>query len=285
MKQIAILIFLAFTVRAQGPLQEMVKTEQAFSQMAAERNTADAFLAFIADDGVLFRPDAVNGKEWIVKHAAPASAKRSLLTWQPAFAGMAAAGDLGFTTGPWEFKQDSKDEKPSGYGHFVTLWKKQADGTWKFVLDLGINHPTSGGPMTIWHPTEPKAPARIQRVDVAIARRNLLDWDRGYLQRSAKHGLVKAFVAYASPDVRLYRVGSLPFISRTAAANALSSVKGEVRWTTTGGDVSRSGDLGYTYGTYEVADGTSVTERGSYLRIWKNEHGAWRIVLDVANPH
>ncbi len=280
MKALALLTLLFLS-----PLQEMVLTEQAFSRMAAEKNTRDAFMEFIADDGLLFRPTAVNGKKWMSEHPVPPSDKHPLLAWQPAFAGMSAAGDLGFTTGPWEFKEDVKDEKPSGYGHFVTLWKKQPDGKWKFVVDLGINHPMSGGPQTLWQPPEPKPPVKIQRVDVAIARRNLLDWDRDYLQRSTKRGLARTFMSYASPDVRLYRVGSLPFIGRTVSANALEAAKGQVSWTTVGGDVSHSGDLGYTYGTYEVTGATRVTERGSYVRIWQKEGGVWRIVLDVANPH
>jgi ketosteroid isomerase-like protein len=281
---VTVLVLLALTAKAQTPLQQMVQTEQAFSRMAAEKNTRDAFLTFIADDGLLFRPTAVNGKKWLNEHPVPPSDKHPLLAWQPAFAGMAAAGDLGFTTGPWEFKADVKDEKPAGYGHFVTLWKKQSDGSWKFVVDLGINHPMSGGPQTLWQPSEPKPPAKIQLVDVEIARRNLLDWDRKYLDVNTKHGLVKAFMSYASPNVRLYRVGNLPYIGRNVSANALEAAKGQVSWTTTGGDVSSSNDLGYTYGTYEVTDAAQVTERGSYVRIWQNEGGVWRIVLDVANP-
>ena len=99
-----ILVSLAVAVVAQGQsaLQEMVKTEQAFSQMAEEKNTRDAFMAFIADDGLLFRPGAVNGKKWMIEHPVPPSDKKPLLAWQPAFAGMAASGDMGFTTGPWE---------------------------------------------------------------------------------------------------------------------------------------------------------------------------------------
>src|SRR6185369_15687886 len=143
-------LFFALTVQAQTPLQQMVQTQQAFSRTAAEKNVRDAFMAFIADDGLLFRPGPVNGKKWMNEHPVPPSDKHPLLAWQPAFARMSAARDLGFTTGPWEFKEDVKDEKPVGYGHFVTLWKKQADGTWKFVLDLGISHPMSGGPLTIW---------------------------------------------------------------------------------------------------------------------------------------
>jgi len=285
MKKIALLIFLSLTVQAQTPLQDMVKTEQAFSRMAAEKNARDAFMEFIADDGLLFRPTAVNGKEWMRQHPVPPSDKHPLLAWQPGFASMAAAGDLGFTTGPWEFKGDVKDEKPSGFGHFVTLWKKQADGSWKFVVDLGISHPMSGGPQTLWQPPEEKRSGNIPRVDVDTVHKALLERERAYLQRTIEAGVLQAFRAFASSDVRLYRVGSLPFVGRDASAQALESAKLPVKWTTAGSDVSRSGDLGYTYGTYEVADAAKVMERGSYVRIWKNEGGGWRILLDVANPH
>jgi len=60
-----VLIFLVLSVaaiaQAQTPLEEMVKTEQAFSKMAEEKNTQEAFMTFIADDGLLFRPGAANG--------------------------------------------------------------------------------------------------------------------------------------------------------------------------------------------------------------------------------
>src|SRR5690242_3191865 len=176
------ILTLSFTVAAQTPLQQMVQTEQAFSRMAAEQNTRDAFMAFIADDGLLFRPTAVNGKQWMREHPAAPSDKHPLLAWQPAFAGISAAGDLGFTTGPWEFKGDVKDAKPSGYGHFVTLWKRQPDNTWKFVVDLGISHPMSGGPQTPWQPPEWKPPAKIKHVDASSARQILLSLDRSYSQ-------------------------------------------------------------------------------------------------------
>jgi ketosteroid isomerase-like protein len=263
----------------------MVLTEQWFSRMAAEKHTRDAFMTFIAEDGLLFRPGAVNGKKWLLEHPVPPSDKRPLLAWQPSFAGMAAAGDLGFTTGPWEAKPDVNDEKPSGYGHFVTVWKKQTDGSWRFVVDLGISHPQSGGPQKLWQPQDQKSIAKFRLVDVAMVRNTLIEQDRNYAQASLKEGPVKAFSTYASPDVRLYRNGNLPFIGRTASANALGSTKGQVSWTPIAGDVSRSGDLGYTHGTYETSDSGKVTERGSYVRIWKNEGGQWRVVLDVTNPH
>jgi ketosteroid isomerase-like protein len=283
-----VLVCLAASVIAQGqtPLQEMVKTEQAFSKMAEEKNIRDAFMAFIADDGLLFRPGAVNGKKWMLEHPVPPSDKKPLLAWQPSYAGMAASGDMGFTTGPWEFKNDIKDEKPSGYGHFMTVWKKQPDGSWKFVVDLGISHSQSGGPQTLWQPTETTQKTTARTVDQASARNALLDRDRKYSDDGLKQGLVKAFVAYASPEVRLYRAGNLPFTGRDASAGALTKAKGQFTWQPIGGDVSRAGDLGYTHGTYEVADDTKkVIEHGSYVRIWKNQDGVWRIVMDVINAH
>jgi len=278
-------LFLYSSVQVQTPLHEMVKTEQAFSKMAEEKNTRDAFMAFIADDGLLFRPGAVNGKKWMLEHPVPPSDKKPLLAWQPSFAGVSASGDIGFTTGPWEFKNDVKDQKPSGYGHFVTVWKKQADGSWKFAVDLGISHPESGGPQTLWHPTE-KAEKTTGKSETADALKGLVDRDRMMSVATVDQGLAKAFLAFASPEVRLYRNASLPFIGREAAIGALSKTKGQFVSYLINGEVSRAGDLGYTHGTYELTDdGKKVIERGSYVRIWKKQGDRWLVVLDVTNAH
>jgi ketosteroid isomerase-like protein len=284
---VVLLVFgMATVVHGQTALQEMVKTEQAFSKMAEEKNTRDAFMTFIADDGLLFRPGAVNGKKWMIEHPVPPSDKKPLLAWQPSFAGMSASGDMGFTTGPWEFKGDIKDEKASGYGHFVTVWKKQPDGSWRFVVDLGISHPQSGGPQAHWEPADTNKNVKFKPVDETTERKSLLDRDQAYELSELKDGLSKAFTSYASPDVRLYRANSLPFIGRETASTELGKTKGTLMWHTIGGDVSRAGDLGYTHGTYEVSDeSNTVTERGSYVRIWKKENAAWRIVMDVTNAH
>jgi ketosteroid isomerase-like protein len=277
----AILLILVLVVVAQGQsaLQDMVKTEQAFSKMAQDKSIREAFLAYIADDGLLFRPGAVNGKSWMLEHPVPPSDKRPVLVWQPAFAGMAASGDMGFTTGPWEAKADVNDEKPAGFGHFMTVWKKQADGSWRFVVDLGISHAQYGGPLIVWEPRAPSKNEKFKPVDVTSARKSLLDRDQAY-GVAATPGVSKAFAAFASPDVRLYRANNLPFIGRDASVDALAKTTGEVKWQPIAADVSQAGDLGYTHGTYEAAN-----ERGSYVRIWKKENGQWRIIMDVTNQH
>jgi ketosteroid isomerase-like protein len=254
--------------------------------MWEENNARDAFMAFIADDGLLFRPGAVNGKKWMIEHPVPPSDKKPLLAWQPAFAGMASSGDMGFTTGPWEAKADIKDEKPSGYGHFVTVWKKQSDGSWKFVVDLGISHPMSGGPQTLWHPTPEATQPKASTAGGRNSLKTLLERDRALSEASQQQGLDKGFAQYAAPDVRLYREAGLPFIGREASLAALAKINGKFKSETIGGDVSRAADLGYTHGTYEITDtANKVIEKGSYVRIWKEQGGLWVVVLQVTNAH
>ncbi len=59
-------------------------------------------------------------------------------------------------------------------------------------------------------------------------------------------------------------------------------------WTPVGADISSSGDLGYTYGTYEFhsknKDDKPVVEYGKYASIWKlQKDGNWKVVLDMGN--
>ena len=53
-----------------------------------------------------------------------------LIEWWPTFAGVARSGDMGFTTGPAARNQE-------GYGHYFTVWMRQADGQWRWVYDGG----------------------------------------------------------------------------------------------------------------------------------------------------
>jgi len=284
----------AQTPEAVPPLRSLVETEQAFSQAAADKSTREAFLLFIADDGILFRPKAVNGKQWLIEHPTPASEKRPLLAWQPVFADVALAGDLGYTTGPWEYKEDIKDEKPVAYGDFVTVWKRQRDGAWKFAVDLGISHPESSGPLNLWKVSDAasalpsKLPTRsIKNILQERERMALVKRDLEFSDSALAQGFVKAFLKYANNDVRLFREKSAPFVGKQSAAAALDARKEKLTWQTTGEDVSLSGDLGYTRGLYEARSDDAekkLIERGNYLRIWKKQNGVWRVVLDVANP-
>jgi ketosteroid isomerase-like protein len=61
------------------------------------------------------------------------------LTWEPLYADISVSGDLGYTYGL--FASHTKTGKLLGRGKYVTIWKKQRDGTWKYVLDGGNEGP------------------------------------------------------------------------------------------------------------------------------------------------
>jgi ketosteroid isomerase-like protein len=269
-------------------LKSMVETERAFARMSEEKGTRESFLEFIAADGVLFRPAAVLGKKWMQEHPLPASTSRQLLSWQPIFAAVSRAGDLGYTTGPWQFKPDIKDAKPAAFGNFMTVWRKQADGSWKFALDLGISNPEPKTPATMLQPeSNPTAGGSFKRVDSEAARSELLKVDREFARTSADQGAREAFLLFAAKDVRLFRNNHFPFVGRAGAADALAPITAEWTWTPAFAGVSISGDLGYSYGTYELREknpARTVSEKGNYARVWKKVNEEWKLVIDVADP-
>ena len=78
-------------------LQSLIAAERAFSRLSEEKGIKEAFLTYLADDSIVFRPKPVPGR-----HAYEAAADDSpgLLTWGPAYAEVALGGELGSTTGP-----------------------------------------------------------------------------------------------------------------------------------------------------------------------------------------
>ncbi|HEY2974516.1 MAG TPA: nuclear transport factor 2 family protein [Pyrinomonadaceae bacterium] len=286
------LISSGFTQQAKqnSALQSIVETERAFARMSEEQGIRPSFMAFIADDGILFRPTAVKGKQWLTENPLPPSEKRALLSWQPTFADIALMGDMGYTTGPWEYKADIHDAKPVAFGNFLTVWKKQLDGSWKFAIDLGISNPQPNQVATPWQlPGNYRQAKAGPQIDVKAETNQLLVREREFSNASANRGAQKAFDDYAADDVRLFRNDKQPLLGKALADAALPASTVVWTWEPAFADVSQSGDLGYTYGTYQLkkkdaALKTEKSETGNYYRIWKKQRNTWRVVADLLDP-
>jgi ketosteroid isomerase-like protein len=268
----------------EAELDSLVSAERAFSKTSVSKGIREAFLTYLAGDAIVFRPHPVEGRKWYQERPATPA----LLTWEPAFAEISRAGDLGYTTGPWEFKPDSAKDGPSTYGHYVSVWKKQPDGAWRVVIDVGIVHPKPETPAA-----GPTFPAMTKRkaapsVDVEAERAALLNVDRAFAKASASQGAVVAFTSFVADDARFYRMNTFPLIGKEKARSALSEKPGLLTWQPIAADLSRAGDLGYTYGSAEfkpTANDNGAVESSCYLRIWrKDTNGAWKVVLDLDSP-
>ena len=259
----------------RSPLQAVTDAELAFARMALERNTRDAFATFMAEDGVLFRPTATNARAWIRDNKE--WGLKGLLTWYPSVAGVSAAGDLGYTTGPWEFRQErSMEAAPVGYGYFVSVWRLQADGSWRNEVDLGTSNPAPTARVPVFDAAGVASPAASTgRVDVPAAKAAVVARDA---ELAAAAG--KGYERFVDAHSRVHREGRYP-AEGAAAAIAAKADDGAVTYSSGGSGVAKSGDLGYVYGTYE----RTGPEKGNFLRIWrKGADGVWRIAIDVQYP-
>lgn len=123
----------------QGYISEIKETEAAFAQMAKDTGITKAFLHFAAPEAVLLRNEKIyKGKNDIAQYFQNHTLKnRNVeLSWAPLYVDVSSSGDLGYTYGEYQVRfkdQDGKDKQASGIFH--TVWKKQADGSWKFVWD------------------------------------------------------------------------------------------------------------------------------------------------------
>ena len=115
--------------------QEIRETELKFAKMAKDEGIEKAFTTYAAEDAVLMRNnDLIIGLENIEIHYKNQTSKG--LDWAPDFVDVAASGDLGYTYGHYTYSYiDSTGKAAEDKGIFHTVWKRQADGNWRFVWD------------------------------------------------------------------------------------------------------------------------------------------------------
>lgn len=118
--------------------QEIMEVEAAFSKMSLEEGIPVAFLHFSAEDVVLMRNNSlIIGKEALrARYSDLNPTPGTSLTWKPDFVDVSSSGDMAYTYGQYVYSQtDSLGNVRSDTGVFHTVWKRQADGSWKFVWD------------------------------------------------------------------------------------------------------------------------------------------------------
>jgi ketosteroid isomerase-like protein len=268
-----------FVVRAAEPgpaeaARAMVESERNFYRTGQEKGTRAAFLAFLAEDAIVFQPGPVNGKEVWGKRAETGLD----LIWEPAFAAIARSADFGYTTGPAKWRANKKEEKFLGYGHFVSIWKKQKDGSWKVALDLGIENPEPDGRPEPLRMVVPDDGSKV-KIDFDARRKALQEAQQKFVEL-ARANSANAALGGAAEEIRVYRDDSFPAVGKNAAGALLRAKSGKMSFESLGSDMSHSADLAYTYGKYSLSrDGSA--ESGHFFQIWQTDTaGSWKLVLD-----
>lgn len=115
---------------------------------------------------------------------------------------------------------------------------------------------------------------------------DVLNADIAFSDMSRQVGMKKAFLQYIDNEGTLLRPGHPPLIGADAIdfISALSDTAYTLSWSPMHADIAKSGDLGYTYGTYQLKLKDSII-KGTYVNIWKKENnGEWKFILNSDNP-
>ena len=262
--------FASFIARAETleeAVRAMTNAEKKFYETGQEKGTRAAFLEFLAPDGIVFRPGPVNGQEAWSKR--PESGLD--LVWEPTLAAIARSGDFGYDTGPAKWRANKKELNFTGYGHFISIWKKQKNGAWKVALDCGIENTKS----------DVKPPLQL------VIPKNRGQGTLESLQQTqdafvvtARFDFTKAFRQFGGDEVRLYRDGSFPTVGKKAAVELLGSEQAGLAMEIMKNDVSSSADLAYDYGKYSDTR-SKPPKAGYFFQVWQTDStGAWKLVLD-----
>jgi ketosteroid isomerase-like protein len=132
------------TVDHKDLQNSLLQADREFAQLSAQEGVAVAFDRFMAEGATLFRQGAPPyvGRQAI--RTLFAGEDTGTLAWEPYYADVAASGDLGYTLGRYVYRSAGGEEAPQiSHGHYVSIWRRQSDGTWKYVFDAGIRTPAS----------------------------------------------------------------------------------------------------------------------------------------------
>ena len=288
----------SFAVAQKAPelkpkaLNELVESERAFAALGAEKGVAESFFKYFGEEGIGFGPHPHKFREQARKNPQPnpPPPREFKLEWWPSYGDVSAAGDLGYNTGPTLVTDIAGKNRPPQHGRFFSVWKKQPAGHWEVAVDMGVGSP---GEYAEWldrlkYTRAPQEKFKTQKPkDAAAGRAEMLALEAAF-GKATKEGGRAAYLSYLSPSCLLNRSGRFAMFGREAAGKYFDELNlVPVESEGIDGGVARSGEMGYTYGRFEVKvtrDGAERNVKGYFTHVWKRDaKGDWKLVADVIN--
>ena len=129
----------AFAKEKSNPVDAVRAADQEWLKVFAAKDL-DKSVAFCDEKGAVLASNApiANGREAISKLFAGFFALQDLkISWHPDRVEVAKSGELAYTSGAYQMSFAGPDGKTvPDTGKYVTVWKKQPDGSWKVMLDI-----------------------------------------------------------------------------------------------------------------------------------------------------
>lgn len=113
----------------------------------------------------------------------------------------------------------------------------------------------------------------------------LIETDLAFSEMSSDKGVKRAFESYISSDEAISD-GLLPIDAKNVVLEQFRNCSDSgyvLSWKPLGANIVSSGNIGYTYGIYQIASIDTVT-KGTYVTVWKKtKEGNWKFMLDIDN--
>ena len=139
MKTLLLFTLLSFPALCADHRQELLDADRAFDRETAARGL-DGWMSWFAPDAHLNTPQGeVRGEANVRQHYSAMFARQDFsIRWKPFFAESSKDGTMGYTMGTAviSFKDDNGELRKRD-GHYLTIWRRQPDGRWKVVTDMG----------------------------------------------------------------------------------------------------------------------------------------------------
>lgn len=259
-------------------LDKVIQIERDFAAASLQRGSKRSFLEYVAADGVIFRPGPVPAYATILKD--PDDDQRSTLDWWPAMGAISQSADLALSVGPWVANDPAASDfnERQVYGYYATVWRKQADGRWRFVIDgagarlSGPPHRAKSGPVL----KMPISTVRPIRANEAMRQIRALEAE---LTKRTRRVAPKAIGSLLVPAAWIMGSGLEPSPGSAGQQAELSKRPSKLSLDYVGGGASKAGDLAYTYGLVKSLDPTVALNDASYLHVWQRTGAGWGIIF------
>lgn len=258
----------AGTALSQNAGDQLLAAERGLTKATGELGVKPAVMQFFSDDAIIFRPDAINGKDfWSGRDDAKAAAVRGMSAF-----GISSSGQIGYTTGSIEIFPNGTRAASNGYGDYVTIWGRRENEGWRAVLELVVKHEKG---IQLQYKQE-----RFERIEAESNKkgRSAADPSMNFLRASMGVGtLGSAYKSFAAEEIRFLRDGLPPITGKKRvidATKAYRAVKFPFKVA-----LIESGDMAYSWNPCEYNVSDEGMERGNCLHIWKLRNKKWWIVL------
>jgi ketosteroid isomerase-like protein len=268
------------TAELPHALTQMIATERAFAARALIVGWKTAFLEYFANDAVGFTgTQAGYARDQIAANPDPPPDHQ--LIWEPRVGDVAASGELGYLTGPSRNILPSRNGGRPRHGVYASVWKRQRDESFRVIIDPGTDVP-SAAPFATGFVRAPSANRFTGDYDDTTPPLSAAD---GILNSALRSGQAAAYRGRLAEGARFHRPNLLPVVGERNVSRYLASQPAYAAADSRHAEAARSGDLGYTWGTYTLGPARNPTQRGHYVRIWVRErNGQWKIAMDITQP-